>query len=488
MKLIVIGHSFQYEMENLSRMFFPGVKIEVIDFCNELLFGDYIVTKVEKDSYVCVKAIAFIDKKILEKQAFMDNNSDDRNVELFLARCLYYVLVSLTGIQLKWGILTGIRPTKLLQKFVDNTGDIVKAENVFKDEYLVTDDKIELCSRILTTQNAMLKSKTDKDFSLYVSIPFCPTRCKYCSFVSHSIENAKNLIPEYIDKLCEEIEHTSKIVKELGLCLKTVYIGGGTPTSIDVQSLEKILVTIENNFDLSKKNEYTVEAGRPDTITREKLEVIKANNVSRISINPQTMNDSVLKVIERPHTSEDIIDAYTLAREVGLENINMDLICGLETDTFESFCNTIEKIISLSPENITVHTLSAKRSSRLVESGEAKFQAENIEVMHMVEYAISSLTKAGYNPYYLYRQKHTIGNLENTGWSKRGYEGYYNVYIMNELHTIISLGAGGVTKLVNPHTMEVSRVYNYKFPYEYISNFSEILNRKQRIIEFYENI
>lgn len=291
-----------------------------------------------------------------------------------------------------------------------------------------------------------------------------------------------NLIPEYTENVCREIEYTAQIVKKLGLKLDTVYFGGGTPTTLSAEQLEKIMQTIAENFDLSYLREYTVEAGRPDTITREKLETIKANGCKRISINPQTLNDGVLEAIGRKHTVKQFEESYQLARSVGFDCINTDIIAGLPTDTVESFKNTIDRLIELSPENITVHTLSIKRAARLNQGDKAVLENPADK---MVDYATKRLRESGYQPYYLYRQKNMLENLENIGWAKKGCESLYNIYIMEEVQTIIAMGAGGSTKLVDLKNGRLERVFNYKFPLEYNKHFDLMLEKKNEIEDFY---
>ena len=272
------------------------------------------------------------------------------------------------------------------------------------------------------------------------------------------------------------------------LSLTTVYFGGGTPTILSVAQLEQICTAVEKNFDLSRLKEYTVEAGRPDTIDREKLRVLRAHNVTRISINPQTLNDQVLAGIGRKHTAQQIIDCFQMAREEGFDDINMDLIAGLPGETVESFRQTVDKIIALNPENVTVHTLSIKRSANFGTSWEERIKALQLgqQVGQMVSYAQKALIEYGWQPYYLYKQRNTLGNLENTGYCKPGYEGRYNIYIMDETQTILAAGGGAVTKLKSNRTGKLERIFNYKYPFEYVEHFDEILRRKDRVVKFFE--
>ena len=405
----------------------------------------------------------------------------ENECEFRLCRLLYTCLKKLTGITPSWGIITGIRPVKKVNALIDEGKTKEEISNYLKEKYFVSDDKINLSYLTSVTQKPLL-AIPEKSFSLYVSIPFCPTRCSYCSFVSHSMDSAVKLIPDYIEKLCEEIKITAEIAEKLGLSLDTVYFGGGTPTSIEASQLDRIMTAVSDSFNLSHLQEYTVEAGRADTITKEKLEVILKNGADRISINPQTMNDNVLKAIGRNHTCEQTIKAYYLAREIGFKNINMDLIAGLPTDGFESFKTSVNKVIDLNPENITVHTLTLKRSSSLFEN---KNEVRDISVSEMTDYSQKAIIGNGYNPYYLYRQKNTLENLENVGYSKKGFESLYNIFIMEEIQSIFAVGAAATTKLFDVNSRKIQRVCNYKFPYEYIGRFDKLMEKKKEILNFY---
>ena len=325
------------------------------------------------------------------------------------------------------------------------------------------------------------------EISLYIGIPFCPTRCAYCSFVSQSVEKAKKQIPEYHRLLLEELKETAKVADALGLNLRAVYVGGGTPTTFSAEQLSEMIRVVKDSFDMSQCEELTVEAGRPDTIDRAKLDALLKSGVSRISINPQTLQDNVLENIGRRHTAQQTVDAFHLAREAGFTNINMDLIVGLPGDTYETFCDTIEKVIALDPENVTVHALALKRSSFITQSGEInKAHADAALADRMMAYAEKRLTERGLEPYYLYRQSRMAGNLENTGWAKPGTECAYNIFTMDETETVLACGAGGVTKLKNPYSEDLSRIFNFKYSYEYISRYPEILERKEGIAKQYE--
>lgn len=480
MNLNIINHTFHYEMEKLSRIFFPD-DVTVYHEKNE---NDSFVTteriKGENGDIIYVKASFPFGE--CEKKSTVEFCEDfDHACEKKMAQLLFDALSQITGYTPPWGILTGVRPAKLMTKHLTEDGD-EKALEYFENELFVSPEKAKLALLVAKNEAPIISKSRDNSFSLYISIPFCPTRCSYCSFVSQANEQAKKLMPDYVERLCDEIKSTGETVRNLGLRLETVYYGGGTPTTLSAEQYKKISAALKDSFDLSTVREYTVEAGRPDTVTDEKMKAVKESGCTRISINPQTFNDCVLEEIGRRHTSAQTIEAMNTARRNGFDNINMDLIAGLPTDTLESFENTLETAISLDPESITVHTLSKKRSSTIatdhLETNDAALCGK------MLSYAEKRLTESGYEPYYMYRQSKCLGNFENVGWAKKGHECLYNVYMMEECHTVIALGAGGVTRLKDPYSSEIDRVYNYKYPYEYISRFEEIIKRKDKITEF----
>ena len=478
MNLYAINHKFHYELENLTRAFFPNDKISVLssEAPVEILETPYIFTQMTESQ---IKVSVCFDE--FSKELTSGFASDN---ELQMATLLYYLLSEYSGVSLSWGLLTGVRPIKLLRKLKEEMGE-EEAIRYFREKLLVSGQKSSLAEITCTNEEKVLNLSEEKSFSLYISIPFCPTRCSYCSFVSQSVEKAKHLIPKYVELLCKEIEVTAEISKNLGLKLETVYMGGGTPTSLCADDLRKILTTVRDNFDMTTCREFTVEAGRPDTITEDKLRAIIESGCDRLSVNPQTLNDSVLVEIGRKHTVEDFLKSFELARKVGFKHINTDLIAGLPTDTPESFRNTIEGIMKLSPESVTVHTLSMKRSSTLTAENMKLLKEDSEAVNEMLDCAYSSLEKNTYHPYYLYRQSRMVGNMENTGWSKDGFDGLYNVYIMDETHTILACGAGAVTKLKDPLSGNIERIFNFKYPYEYNDRFEELLERKKGITDFY---
>ncbi|MGN0521019.1 MAG: coproporphyrinogen dehydrogenase HemZ [Eubacterium sp.] len=472
MILKVINHDFEYDMKNLCTVFFPFEKIKSEG-------DDDIVVETKKDGErIFVSADAY--GRSVEKFNTVKINED---MATAMSVLLYNALSELTGFKPPWGILFGVRPAKLMHRFCEELGE-QGAKDYFENVFLVTKEKTELAVDVMKHENEIIKLSKGNSFSLYISIPFCPTRCSYCSFVSHSIEKTKRLIKPYVDLLVKELEKTAQTAKQLNLHLETVYLGGGTPTTLDAEDLTKLLTAVEKNFDLSSLREYTVEAGRPDTVTKEKLFALKNAGVSRISINPQSFNDRVLNAIGRHHTSRQTLDAFELARGCGFDNINMDLIAGLPEDNFDSFKNSVDTAIALGADSITVHTLALKSAAYMVTRDDVFDLKDRLVTSQMVDYSNEALSKNGYYPYYMYRQSKSLGNLENVGWCKKNKDCFYNVYMMDETHSVLAVGAGAVIRLKNQNTGKIKRIYNYKYPYEYIDNFDEILNRKKGITEF----
>ncbi len=471
MELFLINYDTHYEIEQLSRMFFRRLTLTKTDSCPVLPAGDYILIQNKNGSF---------DLKISfngnEHSNFITVDPNGAKEEMQLCTAAYKLYETATGISLPWGVLTGVRPVRLFRNLYKKEQILQNVIDKFKNEYLVSDEKIRLCLEIFNLQKPVLDDCKPKDFSLYISIPFCPSRCSYCSFVSTSVKSAGHLMAGYVDNLCEEIRYTAKKAREQGLNLRTIYIGGGTPTAISASQLEQVMATVQQCFDLDKIEEYTVEAGRPDCTDIEKLKIIKKYGADRVSINPQTFSDNVLKAIGRNHDHKDFLRCVDDARKVGFDSINMDLIAGLPEDTVEGFENSLRGCIRLGAENITVHTLTLKRASNLVIKNE-EHTYDDVEKMIAKN---SILADHGYKPYYMYRQKSTVKNLENVGFSQFGHESLYNIYIMEEIQTIISCGAGGVSKVVGPNG-ELKRVYNYKYPLEYIKDFEAILKRKDEV-------
>lgn len=477
MNLYVKNHNFHFELENLTRLFFPNEKITVIrDFSEPQ--PPYIYTEVSDKITISVNIGSFNKSETAVKKLTDDDN------ELVSAQLLYKLLCDFTGLTQPWGILTGVRPVKLLRRLAEESNE-EQAVKKFENDFFVSNEKIALSRETEHNERKFLELSKPESFSLYVGIPFCPSRCSYCSFVMASIERAEKLIEPYTKLLCEEIKRTAEIANKLGLRLETVYFGGGTPTTLSAEQLDTVLRTVNKSFDMSTCREFTVEAGRPDTIDSAKLFALKENKVDRISINPQTTNDEVLKTIGRKHTAQQFFDAFELARKCGFDNINTDLIAGLPTDTPESFKNSLNSIVKLNAECITVHTLCMKRASRLTTEGVTLDLKQARGAREMLAYTQNILGQNEYIPYYMYRQSRMVGNLENVGWSKKGFESLYNVYVMDETHTILACGSGGVTKLKRNNPDYLERIFNFKYPYEYIDRFDELIQRKSGIMQFY---
>lgn len=483
MTLVFKGHSYKYEIESVVKLFIPATSFN-FNYDGEVPSGDYVLTELSRKKETSILTVKVRIGDIVEKgEAFTDNANENyiNECERLLSVLVFDAMVAITGIRPKWGILTGVRPVSLLRRFSRSGMSDKQVDEFMVQKMLVTREKLQIAKEIEVLQRSMLDLLDDRSFSLYVSIPFCPSRCSYCSFISQA--GTQELIEPYIDKLCEEIDETASIANEFGLKLETIYFGGGTPTVLENNELVRLMERIERAFDLSNLREYTIEAGRPDTITRVKLGSMKKFGVTRISINPQTMNDDVLSHIGRGHTSADVVAAYNLARQVGVDNINMDLIAGLPKDTVPGFKHSLDEVLALSPESITLHTLSLKRSSRLY--AESSTVDKGIDTEGMVDHAMQTLRTAKYMPYYLYRQKNILQNLENVGYAKQGKEGLYNVFIMEEVHNILAVGAAAVSKIIMPSTGEIKRNFNFKLPYEYIRRFDGVMAKKQEIRDLF---
>ena len=409
----------------------------------------------------------------------------EESPEFALASLTYGLLREWTGLRPPWGKMTGVRPVRLIHDKRAAGWSQEAIDRLFLERFDCSQEKYRMAKAIADLQEPILRRGAEpKAYSLYIGIPFCPSRCSYCSFVSCNLDRDRKLVQPYVDCLCRELETIRAEADAAGLQLQTVYIGGGTPTSLSAAQLRQLMGTVRDLFPLERLDEYTVEAGRPDCTDAEKLAVLKEYGATRISINPQTFSDEVLAKIGRRHSARDILDCYAAARAAGHTDINMDLIAGLPGDTVEGFARSLRTAIELGPENITVHTLTLKRASRIV----MEDQEDNAyaDVAAMLD-KCSGLPAAGYRPYYLYRQKNTLQNLENVGWSKPGKEGYYNIYIMEEVQTILSAGAGGSTKLVDAAGRRMQRIFNFKYPNEYIQRFDEVLARKKGVAAFYDH-
>lgn len=478
MPVALIGNSFKYEIEAILKLFFNTARFSFISDRSCETEDSFVIAEIRDNKLIA--EVRLSGSNIVSDSA--PAGTDDEN-EFNLCRMLYHILCQKTGIIPPWGMMTGIRPVKKVIELMRQGLSKEEISQRLSSKYEISPSKLDIAYETAVNQLPILDKIDSSAVSLYVSIPFCPTRCSYCSFVSHSMDSAIKLMPDYIDALCRELIIISNIVRETNTKIDTIYFGGGTPTSISASDLRKIMETIADNFDLDNVREYSVEAGRPDTITEEKLRVIKDLGAQRISVNPQTLNDDVLKVIGRKHSGDDAVRAFELAKKIGFDNINTDLIAGLPTESAESFRNTLDKMIELGPQSITVHTLTLKRAANLFE------QIENIKnpAAEMVDYSIKKLMENDFLPYYMYRQKNTVDNLENIGYAKKGFECYYNIFIMDETQTILGAGCAASTKLVYPNG-KLTRIHNYKFPYEYIRRFDQLMTKKEEVTECLKKI
>lgn len=478
MPVALIGNSFKYEIEAILKLFFNTARFSFISDRSCETEDSFVIAEIRDNKLIA--EVRLSGSNIVSDSAPV--GTDDEN-EFNFCRMIYHILCQKTGIIPPWGMMTGIRPVKKVIELMRQGLSKEEISQSLSSKYEISPSKLDIAYETAVNQLPILDKIDSSAVSLYVSIPFCPTRCSYCSFVSHSMDSAIKLMPDYIDALCRELVIISNIVRETNTKIDTIYFGGGTPTSISASDLRKIMETIADNFDLDNVREYSVEAGRPDTITEEKLRVIKDLGAQRISVNPQTLNDDVLKVIGRKHSGDDAVRAFELAKKIGFDNINTDLIAGLPTESAESFRNTLDKMIELGPQSITVHTLTLKRAANLFE------QIENIKnpAAEMVDYSIKKLMENDFLPYYMYRQKNTVDNLENIGYAKKGFECYYNIFIMDETQTILGAGCAASTKLVYPNG-KLTRIHNYKFPYEYIRRFDQLMTKKEEVTECLKKI
>ena len=476
MLLKIKGHERAYDIQSMSMLFFPYEKIKISETLRKKDSVKILSEAYAKDGKVFCKTVIYSNKTAY-KGISAAKGDDSLSLRDALKRSFYKAGNKATGSIPPWGILTGIRPANTALKLIEEGQSEKEIEEVLTKEYYLLPQKAKMCIEVAKKGILFKKLSDEKSASLFISIPFCPSRCNYCSFVSHSIEKALALLPDYTKTLCKEIEETADEISTHGLEIKSIYVGGGTPTVLSEAQLDEIFGTLSKSIDFKTVLEFTVEAGRPDTITAEKLKILKKHNVSRLCINTQSLNDKVLKAVGRKHTAKDFLDAFSLARQEGFTNINVDLIAGLTEETPESFEKSLEDILILKPENITIHTLCVKRAAFMASGELSELKQRWKDTQTMVDISQRLLNRDGYFPYYMYRQKNTLSNLENTGYSKTGFEGLYNAYMMDDIHTIVGVGAGSVTKIVNPKTKEIKRVFNYKYPYEYLSDFEKTKNK-----------
>lgn len=483
MKLYLKGHTERYPVEQLQMQLFGDRPTQFVEtpFSGE----DGAVSSLHdgKIYRTATAKITLDGKTATAARRIPLTKADVRLTRRILQQSYYLAAVQLLPEAPPWGALSGVRPTKLATKVLLEGGREQDADRMLRDVYFVTPERRRLCLDASRHTLEAARLLAPDDLSLYIGIPFCPTRCAYCSFVSESVERFGEFLPPFLDCLIREIEYTGALLKRSGWHIRSLYIGGGTPTTLSTPQMTRLLDAIGTHFDLSRSLEFTVEGGRPDTLDLEKLRAIRAGGATRISINPQTMSDSVLRAIGRRHTAAETVEAFQMAREAGFDDINMDLIAGLPGDTPASFSETVRQVLALEPSNVTVHTLALKKGADLFQRRVTLPTRE--DVAQMLDASGRQLRAAAFEPYYLYRQKYMSGSFENVGWCRAGYTGYYNIYMMEELHSILSLGGGGMNK-INLPAGALERFHNPKYPQDYIQRIDTVLRQKDEIFALLE--
>ena len=475
MKIVLDSPINKYYVQTLGMIFFPG---EHFGENEELAPGEPLlsVRTVEEEGGIRAFATMSIDDKSESAEYFAElipERTAERTLKLAIGGAVLAAGGALLGYRPAWGMMIGVRPSKVASELLDAGNSKTRVKKILNSDYLVIPKKAALATNIAITEKNIIGAPSPKDCSVYISIPFCPTRCTYCSFVSYTSKRLLSLIPEYIEKLKTDIKANFDLIARLGLRVRTLYIGGGTPTILDERQLSDLLGYIASVTDVSTLDEYTLEAGRPDTITEEKFRIAKEYGVTRVSVNPQSLCEDVLCTVGRSHTVDQFYEAYDIAKRSGIRTVNVDLIAGLPNDSFRMFSHTMDEIIRLDPENITVHTFCVKKSAEVLRQNSHIYSVRGGDAGKCVDYSQIKTDQAGYIPYYMYRQKNTVGNLENVGFSKPGYEGLYNIYMMEEIHSIFAAGAGAVGKLVDNtgdccNKREIERLFHQKYPYEYL--------------------
>lgn len=469
MKITIEGDINVSYVQNLCLIFFPGQKFSQQEQESEEQPRAFV--KVERTEEGCRSTVTLecADRKQTAESfvPYSPIHTELRTAQIAVGAAVYGAGKKLVEYNPPWGILVGIRPGKVAAKLYEELGTKTAVKKVLTGDYLLSNKKAQLITTVALNEQKIVKRYKKDTCSLYVSIPFCPTRCAYCSFVSYATPRLLSMIPDYLERLKADIAKTVGIIKARGQRIVTVYIGGGTPTTLDDRQLGDLLSFIGEQIDPSGLDEYTLEAGRPDTVDPGKLATAVSCGVGRVSINPQTLNDDILKGIGRKHTADDFFRAYYQVRQSGFKTINTDVIAGLPGDNFVSFSKTMDQIVQLRPENITVHTFFVKKASDILHSGVNVYSRNSREAVQSVDYSQIVTSQNKYHPYYLYRQKNTVGNLENVGFALDGHDGIYNCLIMAEEHDIYACGAGAVTKLLSKDG-NLKRFYMPKYPYEYL--------------------
>ena len=471
MKLFIEGEINPYYVQTLCLLFFPGAKFsqdEVLTESSDVLSLKMVTSADGVTAYAELKSGG----KVAVKERYEPYKEGITKIRA--AKIASGIAVLAAGEELfectpPWGIMTGVRPAKIAIPMVEAGLDTEQVIEALSRDYFLNPKKATLLADIAQRESRIIRNTKSNTCSVYISIPFCPSRCAYCSFVSYSTKRLLSMVDDYILKLYDDIDRIFKDIKALGLTVITVYVGGGTPTVLDEKQMTALLSKIMSYVDPSTLLEFTYEAGRPDTVTEEKLRIIKSFGVTRISVNPQTLNDMVLESIGRKHSTKDFYAAYELARKVGIKHINTDLIAGLPGESFSSFSRSVDEIIKLRPDNVTFHTFCVKKAADILKNGDSVYSRSGGDTGKSVDYSQVAAGLAGYVPYYIYRQKNTVGNFENVGYAISGAEGLYNIYMMEEVHSVFAAGAGAVTKLVSADRSLIKRAAMPKYPYEYLS-------------------
>ncbi len=490
MRLHLEGNINTYYVQTLCMIFFPGSKFS--EGAQADSASPALSLRVVEEEQGCTAYAEMSHQGKTEcAKAYFPYRADrtrERTRKLAAGGAVMRAGEALLGYRPSWGMMTGVRPSKLAMELLLRGYDTEKTVQTLEEEFFALPKKAMLATEVAKREQAMLQGHSKKDCSLYVSIPFCPTRCAYCSFVSYTSKRLLSLIPDYLGALCEDITALLHQIDVLGLHLKSIYIGGGTPTILEPDQLRLLLSTIGEHCDVSALEEYTLESGRPDTITKEKFLVAREYGVGRVSVNPQTLSDEVLRRIGRDHTTEQFLRAFSEAREAGIPCINTDLIAGLPGDHFANFSHSLDKILELRPENLTVHTFCVKKAADILHQDENVYSLSGGDAGKCVDYSQIRAPMRGYVPYYMYRQKNTVGNFENVGFALPGFEGRYNVYMMEEFHSVFAAGAGAVTKAVEytpdgSAPPKIARFFNHKYPFEYLRDHQAQITQKLDFIE-----
>lgn len=491
MKVSIQGKINRYYVQTLCMLYFPGAKFSesepvtdetpIVDVTGEELAEGFRTTV-----GICIEGCHV---SHTHTEPYRPDRTLEKTSRISLGVAFFRAGEKMFGYTPAWGMLTGVRPSKIAASLLAEGADRDTIRQILTSEYFINPKKAALAAEVVYNEDRMIRTLPERSCSVYISIPFCPSRCAYCSFVSYSTKRLISMIPDYLERLYYDIDRIFDIIAQLDFRVVTVYVGGGTPTILDSAQLGTLLERINRRLDRTYLREFTVEAGRPDTITSEKLRVLYQGGVNRISINPQTLNDRVLEAIGRRHTAQDFLHAFDIARQSGINCINADLIAGLPTENFASFSRSVDAVLALRPENVTFHTFCVKKSADILKSQTEIYSRTGGEAGKSVDYSQFRAKMCGYLPYYMYRQKNSVGNYENVGFSLPGYEGLYNIFIMEEIHSIFAAGAGGVTKIMTESAKNIHRLFMPKYPYEYLKQdpLSTMDRYSEQILQFFSD-